>query len=180
MEFREDKSYYYHMKQSTLCSILNQVDINASPSDLIVIAIKWTVEECTLCDQEITHKNVWNILSEISTLHRPQKAESTSYIGNIRIKVTCSNCVCYNCLIEDQHLDYDHVQFINLPMPVKLEKAVSYNIHIMYYKESQFERGEVVLQYLGQKVADRRNSTVIQFNNELDGSVLQAVSFYPA
>lgn len=271
----------YHMKVSTLVNILSQTDINASLSDLIVIAVKWAVEECTLYEKEVVRESIWNILSEnkvlkylnfdmfdttyynvsdyydenhpyysinhicgivkelksiygkelsndihskpkpnvlnfkfrdiyriskniifsdllhvknvitsnrtiymfgiaITTLHRPQKAESTSYIGSIRIKVTCNICTCYSCIIENQNLDYDHIQLINLPMPVKLERGHSYNIFIIYENEQQFERGEVVLQYLGQRVADKKNSTVIQFSDELEGSVLQAVSFYPA
>lgn len=271
----------YHMKESTLSSILSQTDINASHSDLIVIAVKWAVEECTLCDKEVTHENIWNIILEnnllkylnfdtfdasyyemsdyydedhpyysinyvcdivkqlksfygkelsydmhvritpnvlnfkfrdvyrisksmifsnllslknvilsnqtiylfgvaVTTLHRPPEAETTSYTASIRIKVTCSNCVCYNCIIKDQNLEYDHIELINLPMPVKLEGGVSYNLFITYESEPQFERGEVVLQYLSQRVADKKNSTIIQFCDELDGSALRAVSFYPA
>lgn len=266
----------YHMKETTLSNILCQTDINASVSDLIVIAVKWAAEECTLCDKETSFENIWYTLSEnkllkylnfkmfdvsdycqddhlyygikcicdivkelksvygkelssdvslktkpnvlnfkfrdiyriakniifpdvlhvsnvitcnrtvylfgvaVTTLHRPQKAETTSYTATIRIKVTSKNYVCYDCVMKDQNLDYDHVQLINLPMPVRIEKNVAYDIFVIYEKEEQFERGEVVLQYLSQRVADKRNSTVIQFSDELDGSVIQAVSFYPA
>lgn len=53
----------YHMKASTFCSLLDENEINATETDLVEAAIKWSEDECIFQNVEATHENKLKILT---------------------------------------------------------------------------------------------------------------------
>ncbi|XP_071052635.1 kelch-like protein 41a [Onthophagus taurus] len=124
-----------------------------------------------------TSRTIYLFGLAISSLHQPAGVDNLSYDSTIDVRITHNMLTYYNCRFKQNNIIYNDVQRLVFPVAIKLESKKSYTIIVTYYNENINAKGQVVLNYCSDALVNKRNSTVITFSNELDGSILQGLSY---
>lgn len=113
----------------------------------------------------------------VSTEHRSCNAESDFYTGGFVVEICKDDGFTLEKFTEPSAtLTYDETHQINFKRIVVLEASTNYIIGVRYRNADQQTRLEVLCHYLGNI---NRNSVVFTFSNEIYGSALRGLAFYP-
>lgn len=116
----------------------------------------------------------------VNTERQPCSVVDESYIGGFIIEIYKENCGKLSLLdkiIESfTSLKYDHMHYINFQRIVILEPFTNYIVAVRYKTPDKEKSFEVLCLYTGSIM---RSSIVFSFSNEIFGSALRGLSFYP-
>lgn len=115
----------------------------------------------------------------VSTEHRPCNATEETYKGSFVIEFSKGDnrTTPFVKIAEsvENKLKYDSIHYISFSTPVFLDASTYYTVAVRY--KNHVQNGLEVLSYYTGNI--QRHPVIITFSNELYGSALRGLSFYP-